>query len=93
MTEMKKQVYLDYNATTPCDPAVVEAMLPYFVEGGYNASSIHYFGQRAMEAVAEARRYIAAALGTMSPGVIVFTGGGSEADNLAIKGVAYSLRD
>lgn len=90
---MKNQVYLDYNATTPCDPAVIEAMLPYFFEGGYNASSIHYFGQQAMEAVAEARRYIATALGSISPGEIIFTGGGSEADNLAIKGVAYSMRD
>ncbi len=90
---MKKQVYLDYNATTPCDPVVIEAMLPFFFESGYNASSIHYFGERAMEAIAGAREYIASAIGAASPGEIVFTGGGSEADNLAIKGVAYSLRD
>ncbi len=88
-----KQVYLDYNATTPCDPAVLEAMLPYFTENGYNASSIHHFGQRAMAAVAAAREYIASVIGAASPDEIVFTGGGSEADNLAIKGAAYALRD
>lgn len=92
MTSDKKQVYLDYNATAPCDPAVVEAMLPFFYENGYNASSIHHFGQKAMAAVASAREYIALAIGAASPDEIVFTGGGSEADNLAIKGTAYALR-
>ncbi|MCP4228813.1 MAG: cysteine desulfurase [bacterium] len=93
MPEVKKQVYLDYNATTPCDPAVIEAMLPYFYENGYNASSLHRLGQRAKAAVTEAREYITAAIGAAYTDEIVFTGGGSEADNLAIKGAAYALRD
>jgi cysteine desulfurase len=80
------RIYFDNNATTPVDPAVVEAMLPYFSEGFGNASSIHSFGQRARAAVEQARESVAELLG-VRPAEIVFTSGGTEADNLAIFGV------
>ena len=84
------RVYLDYNATTPVDPEVLEAMLPYFAEKFGNASSIHSAGQRSRGAVDRARESVAALIGA-KPREIVFTSGGTEADNLAIFGVA-SLR-
>lgn len=80
------RVYLDYNATTPVHPEVVQAMLPYFSERFGNASSIHAFGREAKEALEGSREAIARYLG-VSPEEIVFTSGGTEADNLAIKGV------
>lgn len=79
-------IYLDYNATTPVDPAVVEAMQPFFVEHFGNPSSSHAYGKTAHAAVETARGQVAALLGA-EPSEIVFTGGGSEASNLAIKGV------
>jgi cysteine desulfurase len=82
--------YLDYNATTPIDPAVVEAMQPYLRQHFGNPSSTHAFGQEAHEAVDRARAQ-AAGLIDAQPGEIVFTGGGSEASNQAIKGVAFPL--
>jgi cysteine desulfurase len=86
-------VYLDYNATTPCDPAVVEEMLPFFAEKGYNPSSIHRLGQAVGREVAKRRERVADLLGASSPDEIIFTGGGSEADNLAIIGAASRHRD
>ena len=80
-------IYLDYNATTPVDPRVLEAMRPYFREQFGNPSSSHAYGLAAHAAVDRARNQVAAVLGC-SPEEIVFTGGGSEADNLAIKGIA-----
>ena len=85
---MLSQIYLDYHATTPCDPRVVEAMLPYFTEGfGNPSSSLHRIGQAAADAVEKARAQIADLIGCQ-PGEIVFTGGATESNNLAIFGLA-----
>ncbi len=86
-----KPVYFDYGATTPCDPEVVAAMLPYFSDRFGNPSSMHAFGKKAKEAVEEAREGIAAFLGA-APGEIVFTSGGTESNNMAVKGAAYARR-
>src|SRR5580658_529672 len=82
---MNMRVYLDYNATTPMAQEVLEAMLPYFSERFANASSIHSQGQRARYAVEDARDSVARLIGA-KPAEIVFTSGGTEADNLAIFG-------
>ena len=79
------RVYLDHNATTPLDPAALEAMLPYLRESYGNPSSLHWFGQRARAAVEEAREQVAALIGATAP-EIVFTAGGSESDNMALRG-------
>ena len=84
-------IYFDHAATTPTAPAVLQRMLPYFSEFFGNPSSIYRLGRRNMEALDAAHETVAAALGAR-PTEIVFTGGGSEADNLAIKGIAYSPR-
>jgi cysteine desulfurase len=81
-----QRVYLDFNATTPVDPAVLDAMLPYFSGEFANASSIHTPGQRARAAVETAREQVAALIGA-SPKEIVFTSGGTESDNHAIFGI------
>ncbi len=83
--------YFDHAATTPLDPAVLEKMLPYFSESFGNPSSIYALGRRAMAAVDDAHEVVAELL-NCRPTEIVFTGGGSETDNLAIKGIAYSPR-
>ena len=87
----EKPVYLDYNATTPVDPRVADTMLPYLYEKFGNPSSSHAFGTEAKLGVEKARREIADMLGCLSE-EIVFTSGGSEANNLAIKGIAYANR-
>jgi len=85
-----KRVYLDHNATTPVEPEVLAAMLPY-LSGEYgNASSIHDFGQKARSAVETAREQVAALIGAR-PQEIVFTSGGTEADNHAIFGIVQAL--
>ena len=84
------RIYLDHNATTPVDPAVLEAMLPYFSGEFGNASSIHAFGQRARAAVETAREQVAALLDARSQ-EIVFTSGGTESDNQALFGVVQAL--
>ena len=85
----RKRIYLDYAATTPTAPQVVEAMLPYLSDVFGNPSSIHSFGQEAKAAVEEARDKIAALIGARGE-EIVFTGSGTEADNFAIQGTAYA---
>lgn len=84
-----RRVYLDNNATTPVSDEVLDAMLPFLKEEFGNASSIHQFGRKARVAIDEAREKVAAVIGA-DPNEIVFTGGGSESDNFAIKGIAYA---
>src|SRR3989442_15015026 len=84
-------IYLDYNATTPVDPIVVEAMLPYLSIHFGNPSSTHRYGQVTRQAIDTARKQVAQLLGCTA-GEIIFTGGGSESDNLAIRGVALARR-
>jgi len=86
-----RRIYLDHNASTPVHPEVVAAMLPYFSEQFGNASSIHSFGRDARDAVEAAREAITGFLG-VAPDEFVFTSGGTESDNLAIKGVAHAHR-
>ena len=81
-----RPVYLDYNSTTPVDPRVLESMLPYFGEQFGNPSSSHDYGLAAHAAIERARGQVATLL-ACAPEEIIFTGGGSEADNLAIKGI------
>ena len=85
-------IYLDYNASTPVDPAVAEAMRPYIEDHFGNPSSSHRLGRREREAVDAARAQVAHLLGC-GPGEVVFTSGGTEANNHVIKGVAHTLRD
>ena len=84
-------IYLDYNATTPVDPAVAQAMLPYIHQHFGNPSSGHIYGQRARSAVDTARHQVAALLGCRDE-EIIFTSGGTEANNYAIKGVIGASR-
>lgn len=88
--EQMKKVFLDYNATTPLDPAVLEAMMPYFRDRFGNASSIHSYGREAKAALDRAREQVASLLGA-EPREIVFTSGGSEGANHVIKSVAFGL--
>src|SRR5277367_3648468 len=89
---MMRRVYLDNNATTPVLPEVMEAMRPYFGEHFGNASSIHSHGQQTRAAVERARESVAALIGARAS-EIVFTSGGTEADNLAVFGVAGKSGD
>lgn len=82
-----ERIYLDNSATTPLDPAVLEAMMPYLTEDFGNASSIHTFGQKAKMAVDRARHQVAALLNAARPNEIIFTSGGTESNNLAIRGL------
>ena len=85
-----ERIYLDNAATTACAPEVVEAMLPYFTQTFGNASSIHAYGREAKRAIEAARRQVAKALNAAVPQEIIFTAGGSESDNWAIKGAALA---
>jgi len=86
-----KSVYLDYNSTTPIDPAVLAEMQAFSAETFGNPSSVHWYGQKAKAAMENAREKIAALLGAR-PAEIYFTSGGTEADNLAVKGAAHAGR-
>ncbi|HEX5529673.1 MAG TPA: IscS subfamily cysteine desulfurase [Methylomirabilota bacterium] len=86
---MSRQIYLDHNASTPVHPEVVEAMLPYFSERFGNPSSVHGFGREAREGLESARDQIAHFL-RVGKEEIVFTSGGTESDNMAVKGVAFA---
>ncbi len=87
-----KKVYLDYNATTPIDPRVLEAMIPYMREGFGNPSSIHSYGRAGKAALDNSREEIAELLGAR-PKEVVFTSCGSESNNFAIKGITFGLRE
>ena len=87
----QNQIYLDYAATTPLDPRVAHAMQPYFSEEFGNPSSVHGYGQRAEAALEEARQRLAERLNAQ-PEEIIFTSGGTESDNLALRGVALAAR-
>lgn len=86
-----RRIYLDYNATTPLHPGVLEVMLPYYKSIFGNASTIYSFGQEARKAIDDAREALACLIGA-EPEEIVFTSGGTEADNSALKGVASALK-
>jgi len=86
---MFRRIYLDHSATTPVDPEVLETMLPFLTEKFGNASSIHFFGQETRAAVDKARHQLAALINSR-PNEIIFTSGGTEANNLAISGIIES---
>src|SRR3974390_523316 len=87
-----RRVYLDNNATTPVHPEVLEAMMPFFRDQFGNASSIHWAGRQVKKYLDEAREKVAALMNA-APEEIVFTGCGTESDNMAIKGTAHALRE
>ena len=88
---MDRKIYLDHNATTPVHPEVLEAMLPFYKEVFGNSSSIHSFGREAKVALEESREKVAKLL-NVYPLEVYFTSGGTESDNLAVKGVAWANR-
>ena len=88
---MPKPIYLDYNATTPHDPEVIAAMRPFLEEEFGNPSSSHFYGSKPKQAVARARQQVASLL-NCTPEEIIFTSGGTESNNFAIKGAAEALR-
>lgn len=90
--KMKNRIYLDHAATTPVSGTVLKAMLPFFTECAGNASAVYGTGREARKAVESARKQVAAAIGAESR-EILFTGGGSESDNLAVKGTAFALKE
>ena len=87
-----ERIYLDHNATTPLDPRVLDAMLPVLREGFGNPSSLHWYGQQARARLDEARAEVARLVGA-TPSEIVFTAGGTEADNMALRGAAGAARE
>src|SRR3982075_72639 len=84
------RIYLDHNATTPVDPAVADAMARALTDLFGNPSSVHYYGQQAKASLDDARSAVGALVGA-EPAEVVFTSGGTEADNFAIRGAAEGL--
>ncbi len=92
VVRVMREVYMDYSASSPMDPRVVEAMMPYFTESYGNPSSLHYMGREAVEALMGARVKIGELVGS-KPEEIIFTSGGTESNNLGIKGAARRSKD
>jgi len=92
MRKKSKKIYLDYAATTPVDPIVVKAMIPYFTAKFGNSASLHNFGQEAKEALEKSRVVISKALGS-KPNEIIFTSSATESNNFALKGVAFANKN
>ena len=88
----ENRVYMDHAASTPVDPEVFEEMRPYFSERFGNASSLHFFGQEAKDAMDNARKRVAKLIGAKQD-EIIFTSGGTESDNTALKGIALAARE
>ena len=89
---MEKSIFMDHSSTTPVDPLVIEAMLPYFSEKFGNPSTLYAYGREAREGMDNAREQVARSLGA-EPDEIFFNSGGTESDNLGIKGVAYARKE
>jgi cysteine desulfurase len=89
---LNKKIYMDYGATTPVDPKIITAMRPFFEKSFGNPSSIHSYGLDASEMISESRQHVASIIGAHKD-EIIFTSGGTESDNLAIKGIAYKHLD
>lgn len=85
-------IYMDHSATSPVDPEVFKAMEPYFVDSYGNASTLYSLGREARKAMEEGRKMVASLIGA-NPDEVIFTSGGTESDNIAIKGIAYKLRN
>jgi cysteine desulfurase len=92
MRKKTKKIYLDYAATTPADPRVIKAILPYLSEKYGNTMSLHQFGQKARQALEKSRKQVADLMGAQ-PNEIVFTSSATESNNLAIKGIAFANRN
>ncbi len=92
INQVTKPIYLDYNASTPIDPEVRQAMMPYLEEYHGNPSSSHWYGITNKSAVEKARGQVASIL-NCNPEEIVFTSGGTESNNFAIRGIAEELKD
>ncbi len=92
MRKKTKKIYLDYAATTPADPRVIKAILPYLSEKSGNTMSLHQFGQKARQALEKSRKQVADLMGAQ-PNEIVFTSSATESNNLAIKGIAFANRN
>src|SRR4030042_5346922 len=88
----KRNVYLDYAATTPVDPQVIKAMLPYFNKNFGNPSSMHSFGRKAAKALADSRKTLASAIGAKEE-EIIFTSSATESANLALIGATFANRN
>ena len=89
---MKNKIYLDYASTTPVDPRVVRAMVPYFSKNFANTMSLHGFGQDVKKSLDESRKIVANFIGAKTSEVI-FTGSATESNNFALKGIAFANKD